>query len=153
MKKFLRLFLTLVLMVSVVVPTNAICADSLDDTVIQSRDVCDKPHIRGDAEIPVAATFANVEGKGKIVRVWYQNKSKDPVRVILQKMEHRRFGKSEWVDVFSPPFLISGKGDGWREYTANDADNASYRIKLTATNGGLVEGYLRAVQTDTSGYT
>lgn len=99
----------------------------------------DDDNVGGNASYD-STEFASTKDSGNNIRVWYDNLNNLSVKVTLYK--YGLFGNKDAVLEFE----VDGESDNEKEYNSSQADSSKYVINITASDGGDINGYLRAIQ-------
>lgn len=132
--------LALALVFSLGATAGAFSLNSIDYNAPQPRPVLyDNDRFLGNAEA-TSTEFTATSGSGNTIRVWFDNHERSSVTVTLYK--YGWFGLKD--NVLS--FTVAGNNVASDTYTATGADSGKYFIKVAASDGGDITGYLRANQ-------
>ncbi len=139
-KRNIALFIVLVLTLSIGISVHAISLNAIDYNAPVPRTVLyDNDNVGGNASYD-STEFTATKGSGDTIRVWYDNKEKSSVTVTLY--QYGWFGHKNAVLKFD----VDGKSVNQGIYEASNADSGKYDINITASNGDIINGYLRANQ-------
>lgn len=139
-KRNIGAFTTLALALSIGVSAAAISLNAIDYNASSPRPVLyDNDNVGGNASYD-STRFTATKGSGDTICVWYDNQNQLSVKITLYK--YGWFGHKDTV----LEFHVDGESADKGEYKASQADSGRYYINITSSDGGDIDGYLRANQ-------